>query len=245
MCRLLAYHSPKPTTFNQLLGDDFQSFVELANQHCDGWGIATSSPSKAKLYKEPLAATASNHFATELAASDSAIALLHLRWATPGLGINQNNTHPFTYQDISFMHNGSITPTDCLDSKIAPEYLAIKSGTTDSERYFLYLLTQIKALGFIDGVLAAISYIKANCDYTSLNMMISNKDTLICLCLYNLDRVPERFKSTPEYYQINYTTINGCVVVGSSGWNQDNWSELKNSTALIVNSDQSYKVVNL
>jgi hypothetical protein len=57
--------------------------------------------------------------------------------------------------------------------------------------------------------------------------------------------VPERFKSTPEYYQINYTTINGCVVVGSSGWNQDNWSELKNSTALIVNSDQSYKVVNL
>ena len=245
MCRLLAYHSPKPTTFNQLLGDDFQSFVELANQHCDGWGIATSSSTKAKLYKEPLAATASNHFATELATSNSAIALLHLRWATPGLGINQNNTHPFTYQDISFMHNGSITPFDCLDSLIAPEYLALAAGTTDSERYFLYLLTQIKSLGFVDGVLSAISYIKNNCDYTSLNMMISNKDTLICLCLYNLDRVPERFKSTPEYYQINYTTINDCVVVGSSGWNQDNWQELKNSTALIVNSDQSYKVVNL
>jgi len=137
VCRLLAYHSPKPTTFNQLLGDDFQSFVELANQHCDGWGIATSSSSKAKLYKEPLAATESDHFETELAASDSAIALLHLRWATPG------------------------------------------------------------------------------------------------------------FKSTPEYYQINYTTINGCVVVGSSGWNQDNWSELKNSTALIVNSDQSYRIAQL
>ena len=245
MCRLLAYHSPKPTTFNQLLGDDFQSFVELANQHCDGWGLATFSPSKAKLYKEPLAATASNHFATELATSDSAIALLHLRWATPGLGINQNNTHPFTYQDISFMHNGSITPFDCLDSLIAPEYLAQAAGTTDSERYFLYLLTQIKSANFIDGVLSAVSYIKNNCDYTSLNMMISNKDTLICLCLYNLDRVPERFKSTPEYYQINYTTINGCVVVGSSGWNQDNWQELKNSSALIVKSDQSYKVVNL
>ena len=245
MCRLLAYHSPTPTTFNQVLGDDFKGFVELAHQHCDGWGIATSTPKSAKLFKEPVAATTSESFKSQLAESSSAIALLHLRWATPGLGINQNNTHPFTYQDISFMHNGSITPTDCLDSKIAPEYLAIKSGTTDSERYFLYLLTQIKALGFIDGVLAGISYIKANCDYTSLNMMISNKDTLICLCLYNLDRVPERFKSTPEYYQINYTTINGCVVVGSSGWNQDNWSELKNSTALIVNSDQSYKVVNL
>ena len=245
MCRLLAYHSPKPTTFNQLLGDDFQSFVELANQHCDGWGIATASPSKARLYKEPVAATASDHFATELEASDSAIALLHLRWATPGLGINQNNTHPFTYQDISFMHNGSITPFDCLDSLIAPEYLTQAAGTTDSERYFLYLLTQIKSLGFVDGVLSAISYIKNNCDYTSLNMMISNKDTLICLCLYNLDRVPERFKSTPEYYQINYTTINDCVVVGSSGWNQDNWQELKNSSALIVNSDQSYKVVEI
>ena len=48
-----------------------------------------------------------------------------------------------------------------------------------------------------------------------------------------------------DTYQINYTTINDCVVVGSSGWNQDDWQELKNSTALIVNSDQSYKVVNL
>jgi len=214
MCRLLAYHSPSPTTFNQVLGDDFKGFVELANQHCDGWGIATSTPNAAKLYKEPVAANTSEQFESELAASNSAIALLHLRWATPGLGINQDNTHPFTYQDISFMHNGSITPTNCLDSKI-------------------------------DGVLAAISYIKANCDYTSLNMMISNKDTLICLCLYNLDRVPERFKSTPEYYQINYTTINGCVVVGSSGWNQSNWSELKNSTALIVSADQSYQVVKI
>jgi len=59
MCRLLGYTSPNPTTFNDVVGKNFDQFVNLANDHCDGWGIATTSNHKADLYKEPVAATKS------------------------------------------------------------------------------------------------------------------------------------------------------------------------------------------
>ena len=97
MCRLLGYTSPNPTTFNDVVGDNFDQFVSLANDHCDGWGIATTQNHKADLYKEPVAATKSAHFKEALASHRSNAALLHLRWATEGMPVNENNTHPFTY----------------------------------------------------------------------------------------------------------------------------------------------------
>ncbi|MGI9170996.1 MAG: class II glutamine amidotransferase [Candidatus Nanopelagicus sp.] len=234
MCRLLGYASDQPTTFSEVVGQHFDEFVTLADDHCDGWGIATTDNKNTDLYKEPVAATKSANFKEQLASHKSKAALLHLRWATTGMAINENNTHPFTYQDISFIHNGSITPFDCLDHLIDKELLPLAKGTTDSERYFLYLLTQIQKLGFVEGVKSGISYIKNNCSYSSINMMITNKDYFVAACVYNQDKIPERFKDQPEYYHLRYTTHNGQVVVASSGWNQDGWSELANGSALIV-----------
>ncbi|MBM3699212.1 MAG: class II glutamine amidotransferase, partial [Actinobacteria bacterium] len=151
MCRLLGYSSTTPTTFGDAVGKNFDQFVSLANDHCDGWGIATTDNHKAELYKEPVAATKSEHFKEKLEKHKSNAALLHLRWATEGMPVNENNTHPFTYQDITFIHNGSITPPTALDPLIDRKYLSLAKGTTDSERYFLYLLTQIEKHGFIDG----------------------------------------------------------------------------------------------
>ena len=156
MCRLLGYSSTSATTFGQAVGDNFNQFVSLADDHCDGWGIATRDSNDAQLYKEPVAATKSANFKTQLARHKSKSGLLHLRWATEGMPVNENNTHPFTYQDISFIHNGSITPPTVLDPLIDKRYLGLAKGTTDSERYFLFLLTQIEKHGFIEGVIKGI-----------------------------------------------------------------------------------------
>lgn len=235
MCRLLGYSSLTATTFEQVVGEKFNQFVSLANDHCDGWGIATTNNHKADLYKEPVAATKSAHFKDQLEKHKSNAALLHLRWATEGMPVNENNTHPFTYQDITFIHNGSITPPTALDPLIDKKYLSLAKGTTDSERYFLYLLTQIEKHGFIDGVKRGLSYIKNNCTYSSINMMIINDTTFMAACIYNQNKIPDRFKSSPDYYHLKYTTHNGQVVVASSGWNQDGWQEIPNGSLLVVN----------
>ena len=125
MCRLLGYSSQTPTTFGEVVGENFNQFVKLADDHCDGWGIATSEGNGADLYKEPVAATKSANFKEQLESHKSSSALLHLRWATAGMAINENNTHPFTYQDISFIHNGSFTPFVCLDPLIEKKYLQL------------------------------------------------------------------------------------------------------------------------
>jgi predicted glutamine amidotransferase len=234
MCRLLGYSSPSPTTFSEVVGSNFNQFVKLADNHCDGWGIATSQGESADLYKEPVAATKSANFKEQLASHISKAALLHLRWATTGMAVNENNTHPFTYQDISFIHNGSITPFDCLDHLIDPQLLKLAKGSTDSERYFLYLLTQIKKLGLIEGVKAGISYIKNNCTFSSINMMITNSNTFIAACVYNQEKIPDRFKDQADYYHLRYTKKVGQVVVASSGWDQAGWEEIPNGSLLVV-----------
>ena len=242
MCRLLGYSSNTPTTFSEVVGSNFNQFVKLADDHCDGWGIATTNNHTADLYKEPVAATKSEHFKEQLEKHKSSAALLHLRWATEGMPVNQANTHPFTYQDISFIHNGSITPPTALDPLIDKKYLSLAKGSTDSERYFLYLLTQIEKHGFVDGIKSGISYIKNNCSYSSINMMITNKDYFVAACVYNQDKIPDRFKDSPDYYHLKYTKKDGQVVVASSGWDQEGWLEIPNGSVLVVQADKSVLV---
>lgn len=243
MCRLLGYTSNKAISFDQAIGPDFQEFVKLADDHCDGWGIASSEKD---LYREPVSATKSSHFKDEIAKHKSPGALLHLRWATPGLPVAEKNTHPFTYGDISFIHNGALLPGDQLDSKIPDHLKARITGDTDSERYFWFVISEIEKNGFVEGVKSALSYIKKNITYSSVNCMIMNKETFIAACIYNQDRIPDRFKDQVDYYRLKYTERDGNVIVGSSGWNQSGWKELPNGSLLVVDRNtQNCELINL
>lgn len=242
ICRLLGFTSRNSTTFNEVVGPSFDSFVKLANDHCDGWGIATPTD----LYREPTAATKSTHFTEEIARRKSTGALLHFRWATPGLAIDLENTHPFIREGISFIHNGALLPGNQLDSKISPDLLASIQGTTDSERFFLYLVTEIRKHGFLSGVVQGLQYMKDNINFSSINCMVMNGDFFVAACIYNIDRIPEHFKDQLDYYSLKFTQNDGEVIVASSGWDQSEWHEIPNNSVLIVNrATQEYKMQSL
>jgi predicted glutamine amidotransferase len=235
MCRLLGFSAKNSSTLPQLLGQDLDNFIALSSIHCDGWGYAhiDHASTHAEKFREPIPAIDSSHLKEQLDTPTDG-ALLHFRWASKGLDIKEANTHPFTYEGITFIHNGSFAPFDVLKPYIAPEYLALVTGETDSELYFYYLLTEIKIHGFLEGITSALRFIKANISHSSANMMIMNKDFFVTACRYNQDRIPELFKKDIDYYELRYKKVVDAVLVASSGWNQDGWTMLKNDSILIV-----------
>lgn len=76
--------------------------------------------------------------------------------------------------------------------------------------------------------------------------MIMNNETFIAACIYNQEKIPDRFKHQPDYYRLKYTERDGKVIVGSSGWNQTGWNELPNGSILVVDrASQRSELVSL
>ena len=70
--------------------------------------------------------------------------------ASKGITINIDNNHPFTYGTTTFMHNGTIRPSDTAEQFISEKYKPLVTGTTDSERFFYAMLSQVDELGLVD-----------------------------------------------------------------------------------------------
>ena len=234
MCRLLGFVSHDKQTFDHAVGTDFNEFVTLSSVHCDGWGVATINhdESVAHVIRQPEAAEKSQGFSSAIEKSISDGGLLHLRWATAGLPVSENNTHPFAYQDISFIHNGATYPPAALEAQISSELLPLIQGDTDSERYFYFVISKIEELGFVEGCKAAANYIRDYVDYSSINAMIMNENQWVVICEHHPDRAPDW--APDDYYELKYKADKDGVLVASTGWNQPDWTTLPNHHMLVI-----------
>src|SRR5262245_24393617 len=97
MCRLLGYVSASPVTLQTAVGAGLEEFVDLSAKHGDGWGLAHVERNSGKwhLYRKPERASQSSTLRELSLNTLSDGATFHLRWATPGLTIRTENTHPF------------------------------------------------------------------------------------------------------------------------------------------------------
>lgn len=233
MCRLMAYSSKVQTTLPSFMGEAFQEFVDLSNVHHDSWGLALVDQGSARLTKKAETAAKSFHFTTTMEEGAATGGLLHFRWASPGLPISDESAHPFTRGDIAFIHNGALSPYDALQSKIDPRFVTEQKGFTDSEQFFLYLMTEIDRLGFVDGVKKAISTIKSEFKYSSINSMIMNSDYLIVTSEHDPENKPSW--ADEIYYELRYRLDENGIAVASSGWDQAGWNLLQNHEMLVVN----------
>ena len=230
----MGYVSPNKTSFPALVGDEFSDFVALSSVHCDGWGLSTMNQSGSHIFvdKEVEAAAESTTFDATVAKNVADGALLHLCWATKGIPISENNTHPFFYGDYSFIHNGSIFPPDVIAPFIDPKFKSLIVGESDSERYFYLVMTEIEKLGLVAGVKSALAIIKEHGDTTSLNCMLMNRDYFLTVSEHNTARKPDW--AADDYYEIKYLPTPEGVLFASSGWNQPGWTTLDNHHAALV-----------
>ena len=231
MCRLMAFASSGERTLPDLVGGDFPGFVQLSKAHRDGWGLATSSSSGAQVIKSSQPAAESEAFSKTITTKSAPAGLLHFRWASPGLEVTENNSHPFFYNDMAMIHNGAVTPYDALFPRIDPELFSLRKGGTDSELFFLFTLTQIAKSNFLDGIRTAIKIIKTEFDYSSINSMFFNTDYLVIVSEHNLNRIPAEGKA--NYYELRYRIDDEGIVAASSGWNQEGWELMDNHQMLI------------
>lgn len=233
MCRLLGWTTRTPTSLHRLLGhEDLVDFTELSGLHGDGWGLARGVAGGMEVRKRPNTARMSDDFALWSRATRSDLGLVHLRRATLGLPVRAENTHPFTDGRLAFAHNGSISPPPSLDVLLTPSASALRRGDTDSERYFLAVLSQLERGATPgDALREAVAGIAATASFTSLNCLLLTPDELFAVCFF--DTEGHAADEAPDYYHLGFRETGDAVVVASSGWGRG-WQQLANGELMVV-----------
>jgi predicted glutamine amidotransferase len=233
VCRLLGWATRTPTSLHRLLGhDDLADFTELSGLHGDGWGLARGVRGGVEVRKRADAARMSDDFALWSRATRSDVGMVHLRRATLGLPVRLQNTHPFTDGRLAFAHNGSIFPPPALDALLSPAAQARRTGDTDSERYFLAVLSRLEAgATSTEALHGAVAGIAATTSYTSLNCLLLTPEELYAVCFF--DPVGHGSDEAPDYYHLRYRVDDDALVISSSGWGRG-WRDLGNGEVLRV-----------
>ena len=228
MCRLLGFTSTERKSFYDVVGSDFDAFVELSAVHKDGWGIGYEG----EIVKDINPAKESPLLSQTSQSLETNGALLHLRQASKGISVDINNNHPFTHGAITFMHNGTIRPGNTAEQFISDKYKSLIQGTTDSERYFYALISMVDEFGLVEGVRKTVNSIRAIADYSSLNIMVQTPDTLIAVCEFNPENKTEW--SSEDHYELRFKKEGSDVIIASTGWGNSDWQHLDNHQLLVV-----------
>jgi predicted glutamine amidotransferase len=246
MCRLLGYCARREASVEDLIGaDGLREFTGLCALHGDGWGMAWYEGAEPVIRKSPIRADSEPEYDKLTREPLGDLGLVHLRWATPGLGINEQNSHPFRYGGYAFAHNGAIHPQDRLPEMLPTQWEGRLGGTTDSERYFLLVLSRLASHGgdMVSAIADAVADIDARFEPNSLNAILLSPDKLYAVSWYHRDRVPEaklrargydREEDIASYFDLAYRVTDSAVLVASSGWPQPGWTPLENRHVLVT-----------
>ncbi|TWE12855.1 class II glutamine amidotransferase [Rudaeicoccus suwonensis] len=231
MCRLLGWSADRPVTVAEVIGDAALARLrDLACVHAQGWGMAwyVEGDDELHTHRSTMAAMEDPEFEQFTTGMPVRRGLLHLRMATPGLGLTEQDTHPFVADGLAFAHNGAIFPQDRLDVLLPPGAPA-PAGSTDSERYFARLRD---ALGNKRGgaaVARAAGRVMSRIRWhelttSSLNALLLAGDEVHLISLHEPGKEPEGVQlwpsdvtTPPPYLDLSLMTGDGFSVVASSG----------------------------
>lgn len=242
MCRLLGVVSAAPISIGDAVGDGvLKDFVALTKVHGDGWGVAGVDHVGEPPHVLVSAGSAleDDEFTAATHDGQSAAALVHLRWATSGLAVEPQNSHPFFADGLAMAHNGSIKPMGPLNDLIEPAVAASLRGTTDSERYFAVIRQhRCAAPTLAEAVRRAVAQLRQLYPDASLNALVLGEHQLIVVHAHARSRLLaediEEISATdlPVEHLEDYFALriarprDDVVVVGSTGFGDLPWDPL-------------------
>ncbi len=179
------------------------------------------------------------HFAAATHDQRSAASLVHLRWATTGIAVRPENSHPFLADRIAMAHNGSIKPIGQLDELLEPEIAATIRGSTDSERYFAVIRQhRASSPNLAEAVRRAVSQLRELYPDASLNALILGEDQLIAVHAHARSRLPDEdiaeitaadlpAEHLEDYFGMRWARpAEDRVVIASTGFGDLDWQPL-------------------
>jgi predicted glutamine amidotransferase len=260
MCRLLGIVSSEPTAFQIVLQEAPRSLAALSREHRDGWGIAVFESRRTsqgvedhgwQLHKAISCAAEDQDF-RRLAAAPGEVMISHVRRRTVG-SVSLENTHPFHKGRWVFAHNGTIHERDYLRSSTSARRLGELRGTTDSELFFAYLLTELDAAGIgdapaspeTDDVLRRATRVTcANSSFGAVNFLLSDGAAMYAhrfgRTLFVLDRGPEdpvresRRSRDGTVVVTHWPQQRHAVLVASEAMTDEPWTEVAEGELLRV-----------
>lgn len=257
MCRLLAIISTEPTTVAQALGDiELEEFTNLSRFHSDGWGAAWEENEHAPtIYKSVVAAYKDDKYQQFVNTWHAEEFMLHLRWASKGMCVSAQNAHPFARNGVAMIHNGSISPIEQINSLLDDTSLSRLQGTTDTERYFSYILQCARTTGnFENGLVKAVENMKRKFYGHSLNAMLMHNKRIYVVNVHagatlDLSKYPERQCNIPwqhdskHYYNLAASWHNSTLVVASTGIQDGEWQPIKDESIVVLSREQGVPIM--
>ena len=281
MCRLFAFASAAPQTVADVMGPaNVAEFTDLSRLHGDGWGAAwlggrddasvlmdgtvtavRDGVGEVARVRSTRAAWDDPVFADFVRNDPGTAAIVHLRWASPGMAVMLDNQHPFlTAGDAdgedaaAFAHNGGIDWTPELTEEGRRQWAAAGreapawTGTTDSERYF-WLVRAYHAAGadWPEACVRAHGAIRALAAPCGINAMLLTPTQIVALhaaggrrpdlarwATLGVDTSALPRDHTDEYYRLAVRRSDHDVALVSSGLPLDGWEPIADETMVVV-----------
>jgi glutamine amidotransferase len=239
MCRFLGYVGP-PVTLEELLWAPPYSLARQSHAprfqvhgrvNADGWGVGWYDPARRPepaRYRAPRPMWSDRSFASVAGLVSSGAVVAAVRNATPGIPVDEVNTHPFTSGPWLFTHNGAVQGFldgvgTALRREVSDGRLGGIEGSTDSEVLFALVLDAVDKGASPPAALADVVLRVKGLGGGRLNLLLSDGQQLAAtasgdtLFVRNSpDRVwvaSEPFDDSPDWRRV----ADGSVVDATAG----------------------------
>lgn len=264
MCRLfcsLSMHEKSP------YADIFESKYSILKQseiegHRDGWGAYAYEGTKLGILVRrtaPLCNSLSEAMALAKSISSTCSGFF-IRDASNPLGLDRDKiisidaTQPFTYNNIAFMHNGTVRAPDRVMKELKDPFMLPRSSN-DSEIYFIIFIKYLSGLKDAYKSLVAAerfiteAYAKSNDKpaYSSLNAIVADGTKVYAFNKYT--KTIAKSVSDPErdFYKMCFKSSGSDILIASEPLDDSEWKDLGNGKMLeawIEDGNIKYKVNN-